>query len=109
MNLMNLSISDITILNLISWGLFGFITGLIIHLIDPGEVKGGVLGTTVTGILGAIVGGFMANIFFGEGITGFNLQSFAVAVGGALLLVIIQRAVFRGQEHIKTRATRIRN
>lgn len=100
--------SDISILNLISWALFGLIVGSIIHFIDPGEVRGGVLGTILTGILGAVAGGFLANTFLGVGIAGFNLQSFAIAAGGALILGIVERFLFRGREHIKTRVTRIR-
>ncbi len=103
MNLVN----DISLANIVSWVIFGLITGMIAHLIDSRDVHGGILATTITGILGAVFGGFLANALFGINITGFNLQSFAIAVAGALLLVILQRVLFSRNEHIKTQATNL--
>jgi uncharacterized membrane protein YeaQ/YmgE (transglycosylase-associated protein family) len=81
--------------SIVTWVIFGFIVGFIIHLIDNRDVRGGVVSTTLTGILGALIGGFLSNAIFGVGVTGFNLTSFIIAVVGALLLVLIQRMVSR--------------
>lgn len=65
-------------MNFLGWVLFGLITRFIVHLIDPGNVKEGLLKTLVLGILGI-------------GVTGFNLTSFIIAVAGSLMLVFMQR------------------
>lgn len=100
------ALMNFTTLGLISWAIFGLIVGSIIHLLDPGDVRGGILGSIITGILGAVLGGFLANIFLGITITGFNIQSFLIALGGALILVIVERALFRERGKIKSDTTR---
>ena len=100
---------NITILNIISWVVFGFIAGTIAHLLDRVDVRGGYLGTIVLGILGAVVGGYLADVFFGIRRTGlFNLTALITAVVGALILSFIYRAIFREKGHIKTSTGRMR-
>jgi uncharacterized membrane protein YeaQ/YmgE (transglycosylase-associated protein family) len=53
----------------------------------------GLLMTILLGIAGALLGGYLSSILLGWDITGFNIQSFAVAVAGALLLLILYRLV----------------
>jgi len=81
--------------NILSWILFGLIVGIVANAIDPNPNRGGVLGSILLGIVGALVGGFLANLIFGVTVTGFNLTSFLVAVAGSLLLLFIGRAVRR--------------
>jgi uncharacterized membrane protein YeaQ/YmgE (transglycosylase-associated protein family) len=82
-------------MNLLSWLIFGLIVGIVAHMVDPAPDGGGIVGTLILGVLGALVGGFLANLVFGVGISGFNFTSFIVAVLGSLLLLFIQRAVRR--------------
>lgn len=82
-------------MTILAWVIFGLIVGVITHLVDPSESWGGILGTIVLGVAGALVGGFLANITLGLGVTGFNFQSFAIAVLGALLVLFIQRSFRR--------------
>jgi uncharacterized membrane protein YeaQ/YmgE (transglycosylase-associated protein family) len=84
-------------MNILSWILFGAIVGAIANMVDPRPSSGGLLGAIVLGILGAVIGGFLANLLFGVSITGFNFSSFAVAVLGSLLLLFIGR-VFRSKD-----------
>lgn len=78
-------------MNILTWVLFGLIAGSIANLLDPEPSRGGVLGSIVLGVLGALVGGFLANVLLGLTISGFNLTSFLIAVGGSLLLLFIGR------------------
>jgi uncharacterized membrane protein YeaQ/YmgE (transglycosylase-associated protein family) len=56
----------------------------------PGEQHGGVLLTVVLGIAGAVVGGFISTHMLGLGdVTGFDLRSMVIAVGGALLVLVV--------------------
>lgn len=82
-------------MNILSWILFGLIAGIIANLIDPRPAQGGILGAIVLGIVGALLGGFLANLFFGLEITGFNITSFIIAVAGSLLVLVIGRALTR--------------
>lgn len=85
-------------MNILSWILFGAASGILANVVDPSPSRGGLLGAMVLGILGAILGGFISNIVFGVGITGFNVQSLIVATLGALLLLFLQRAFVNGTE-----------
>ncbi len=80
-------------MNFIIWITFGLVAGFIANAIDPNPNKGGVLGTIILGILGSLVGGFLGNLIFGISVTGFNLSSFILAIGGALILLALERAL----------------
>jgi uncharacterized membrane protein YeaQ/YmgE (transglycosylase-associated protein family) len=71
----------------------GFIVGLVAKFIMPGKDPGGIIITILLGIVGAFVGGALGS-FLGLGaFTGFNLGSFLLATGGAILLLILYRAL----------------
>jgi uncharacterized membrane protein YeaQ/YmgE (transglycosylase-associated protein family) len=53
----------------------------------PGDDPGGIFLTILLGIAGAFVGGFIGTTLGLGSVTGFNLGSLALAVGGALLLL----------------------
>ncbi len=78
---------------ILMWIIFGLITGVIASIIDPNPVKGGVLGTIILGISGALLGGFLGNTILGLAITGFSLSSFLIAILGSLLFLFIARAL----------------
>lgn len=83
-------------MSLLSWILFGLIAGSLANFLDSSPSRGGWLGSIVLGVVGAVVGGFLANLIFGvSGVSGFNLESLVVAVLGALLLLFAQRAFRR--------------
>lgn len=87
------------ILNLVLWCLFGLVAGAIAQFLMPGKDPGhatnpaGFAITIGLGIVGAAVGGFVSSRLFDWDVTGFNLPSLAVAIGGALLLLLLYRAV----------------
>ncbi|HBO43662.1 MAG TPA: GlsB/YeaQ/YmgE family stress response membrane protein, partial [Planctomycetaceae bacterium] len=73
----------------------GLIVGVIAKLIMPGRDPGGIIITILLGIAGAFVGGFVGS-YFGLGtVTGLNLGSILLAIGGAILLLILYRVVKR--------------
>lgn len=82
-------------MGILLWVLFGLVAGAIAKFIMPGRDPGGIIVTIILGILGAVVGGFIGTqLGFGD-ITGFDLRSMALAVGGAILLLVVYRAVKR--------------
>ena len=70
-----------------SWILMGLIVGLLAKWIMPGDDPGGLFLTILLGIAGAFVGGFIGTTLGLGSVTGFNMGSLALAVGGALLLL----------------------
>ncbi len=72
------------------------IAGAIAKLIMPGNDGGGFILTCVLGVVGAVVGGWLATMFgFGGNISGFDLHSFLVAVVGAIVVLGIFRLLRR--------------
>jgi uncharacterized membrane protein YeaQ/YmgE (transglycosylase-associated protein family) len=79
------------IVGLLSWILIGGIAGWVAHLLVGG--RGGIIYDIVVGIVGALIGGFIMNRFGDAGVTGWNVRSFGVAIGGAVLLLLIIRLI----------------
>jgi uncharacterized membrane protein YeaQ/YmgE (transglycosylase-associated protein family) len=77
-------------MGILAWIVLGLVAGALAKLIMPGQQGGGIILTTVLGIVGAIVGGLLGTYVFGFGdISGFDLRSIAIAVGGALLVLFL--------------------
>ncbi len=79
----------------LSWIVFGAIAGYLAKLIMPGKDPGGFIITILLGIGGAVVGGMIGTTLGLGQVSGFNLGSFAIAVGGAIVLLIGYRFVKR--------------
>ena len=79
-------------MGLVAWLMFGLIAGAIAKLIMPGKDPGGCLVTSLIGIAGAVIGGFIGTTAFHfGGVTGFNIRSFLIAILGAIVLLTIYR------------------
>ena len=79
-------------MGIIAWIVLGAIAGWITNLIMGG--KEGVIATILLGIVGAIVGGFVAgSVLKVADVTGVNIQSIVVAVIGAIIVVAVYRMV----------------
>jgi len=77
----------------IIWIVLGLVAGIIAKFIMPGRDPGGFIVTIIIGIVGALVGGFISTKLGLGDVTGFNIPSIIVAVLGAILLLVIYRAV----------------
>lgn len=81
------------------WILFGLIAGGIAKLIMPGKDPGGCLVTSLIGILGALLGGFIGTEILDYGtVTGFNLRSLLIAITGSMLLLLIYRLILQRRD-----------
>jgi uncharacterized membrane protein YeaQ/YmgE (transglycosylase-associated protein family) len=84
-------------MGVITWILLGLIAGFIAKWVMPRPQPRGILSTLVVGIVGALLGGLVATTLgASDGITGLNLWSIAVAVGGSVLLLWLFGVLFRG-------------
>lgn len=81
-------------MGILSWIIVGLIAGWLAGVVMKGSGYG-VLGDMILGIIGALVGGFLASALFGISapVSGFNFGSLVVAFLGAILVVAIVRAL----------------
>lgn len=78
-------------MGIILWIVFGGLVGLVASLLTGSG--GGLIRDIIIGIIGAVIGGWIMSLISKTGITGFNLYSFLVALLGAVVLILIVKAV----------------
>ena len=84
-------------MGIIGWIILGLIAGAIAKAILPGRQGGGWIITLILGIVGALLGGFIGSAVFGVGIDGFfDLSTWLLAIGGAIIVLLIYGLVTRG-------------
>ena len=82
-------------MGIVTWIVLGLVAGVLAKIIMPGRDPGGIIITTVLGIAGAVIGGFIGTrLGFGR-VSGFDIRSLAIAVGGAILLLFLHRMLKR--------------
>lgn len=86
-------------MNILMWILFGALVGWIASLIMKTDAEQGAVGNIIVGIIGAFLGGAVARIFGGAGVTGFNLGSLLVAILGSMILIFFLRMFSGGRDH----------
>jgi uncharacterized membrane protein YeaQ/YmgE (transglycosylase-associated protein family) len=76
---------------IIGWIILGLLAGAIAKLILPGDQPGGFIVTTIVGIVGALIAGFIAQALgFGDPIDEFfDLSTWVAAIIGAIVLLLI--------------------
>jgi uncharacterized membrane protein YeaQ/YmgE (transglycosylase-associated protein family) len=81
-------------MSFMAWIVLGLVSGFIASKLvnKSGE---GLLMDIVLGVLGAVLGGWLFNTFGMPGVSGLNLYSFAVAVIGAVVFLIVYHALTR--------------
>jgi uncharacterized membrane protein YeaQ/YmgE (transglycosylase-associated protein family) len=77
----------------LSWILLGLIAGALAKFIMPGKDPGGCLVTTLIGIIGAVVAGFLGTMIGIGKIESFDLGGIFLATIGAIIVLIIFRLV----------------
>ncbi len=83
-------------MGIISWIVLGAIAGFLANMVVGG--REGVILTIILGIVGAIVGGYVAAAVFHKGdVTGVNIESIVIAVLGAILVLFVWRALARNR------------
>ncbi len=82
-------------MGIIAFIILGAIAGAIAKALLPGEDPGGFIITTIIGIVGAILGGFLAAALFDAHPLDefFDISTWLTAIVGAIILLLIYRAV----------------
>lgn len=81
--------------NTFTWTIIGFIVAYIAHLTNSDGKHGSVLSTITFGLVGAFLGGTLANIFLGKTIVGVSVPGLLLALFALLFLAILQTLLLR--------------
>ncbi len=81
-----------------SWIVMGLLAGLLGRFLLPGRDKLGCIATLLTGIIGALAGGFVATLLGFGGFRGFDIYSLIVSTLGAILFLILLRLISGGEK-----------
>ena len=83
-------------MSILAFLILGLIAGAIAKALIPGRQGGGWLITLVLGAVGALLGGWLGSALFGVGLQNFwSLQTWIVAIVGAVIVLLIYGAVTR--------------
>lgn len=82
-------------MDILLWIIFGALAGWIGSIIMKTDSQQGTVTDIILGMVGAVVGGFLFNMFGQSGVTGFNLYSLGVSVIGAVVLIYLGRMLRR--------------
>jgi len=89
-------------MGIIAFIILGLLAGLIAKALLPGNDPGGLIITTIIGIVGALLGGFLAAALFDAHPLDefFDISTWITAIVGSIILLAIYRAVMnRGGQH----------
>ncbi len=82
-------------MGIIGWIILGLVAGAIAKAILPGDDPGGIVVTTIIGIVGALLGGFLAQVLLDRDTVGtfFDLSTWLTAIVGSIILLVLYRLV----------------
>ena len=82
-------------MGILGWIILGLLAGAIAKAIMPGKDPGGIIVTMLIGVVGAVLGGFLATQLFGVDAMDefFDISTWLAAIVGALILLVIYRLV----------------
>lgn len=82
-------------MGIIAFIILGALAGMIAKALMPGDDPGGFIVTTVIGIIGALLGGFLAGALFDADPLDefFDISTWLTAIVGAIILLAIYRMV----------------
>jgi uncharacterized membrane protein YeaQ/YmgE (transglycosylase-associated protein family) len=82
-------------MGIIAFIILGLLAGIIAKALIPGDDPGGFIITTIIGIVGALLGGFLAAAIFDADPLDecFDISTWITAIIGSIILLLIYRAV----------------
>ena len=82
-------------MGIIGWIILGLLAGILAKAILPGDDPGGIIVTTILGVVGALLGGLIARALgLGDPIDEFfDLSTWIAAIIGALIILFIWNAI----------------
>lgn len=80
-------------MGIISWLVLGGLSGWIASIIMKKNASMGILANIVVGVVGALIGGFIASLFGLGSVTGLNIFSVLISIAGACLFLWLVRLI----------------
>ena len=82
-------------MGIIAFLILGLLAGAIAKAILPGDDPGGIIVTMIIGVVGALLGGFIASLLFNADPMDefFDISTWLTAIIGSIVLLLIYRAV----------------
>ncbi|WP_425830671.1 GlsB/YeaQ/YmgE family stress response membrane protein [Streptomyces fractus] len=83
-------------MGIIGWIILGLLAGAIAKFLLPGRDPGGLIGTTLIGVAGSFIGGWISSRWLDRPISTdfYDGATWVAAIGGALVLLIAYRIFF---------------
>lgn len=81
-------------MGVMTWIAVGLVAGFLARLLirgDAGIGPTGLVTTTLLGVAGALIGGYISTRMGYGDVAGFDIRSVAIATGGAALLIMVAR------------------
>lgn len=81
-------------MGVMTWIAVGLVAGFLAKLLvrgGSGVGPTGLIWTTLLGVAGALIGGYISTRMGYGDVAGFDIRSVAIATGGAALLIVIAR------------------
>lgn len=83
-------------LNVLSWIVIGLVAGAVAGWFVPGHERNGCIGTTLIGVAGGLLGGWIWTELLGQDQAGGFLGALLIAVLGSAIVLLILRAIRGG-------------
>jgi uncharacterized membrane protein YeaQ/YmgE (transglycosylase-associated protein family) len=85
-------------MGILAFLILGLLAGAIAKLLLPGDDPGGFLVTMLIGVVGALLGGFLASVIFDVNPVDrfFSISTWVTAILGSMLLLVVYRLVTGG-------------
>jgi uncharacterized membrane protein YeaQ/YmgE (transglycosylase-associated protein family) len=82
-------------MGIIAFIILGLLAGAVAKAVLPGDDPGGIIVTAIIGVVGALLGGFIAGAIFDADPLDefFDISTWLTAIVGAIILLLIYRAV----------------
>jgi uncharacterized membrane protein YeaQ/YmgE (transglycosylase-associated protein family) len=82
-------------LGIIAFIILGLLAGAIAKVLLPGDDPGGFIVTAIIGVVGALLGGFLAGVLFDADPMDefFDISTWLTAIVGSILLLLIYRTI----------------
>jgi uncharacterized membrane protein YeaQ/YmgE (transglycosylase-associated protein family) len=89
---------EMTVINILVWIIVGGVAGWLAGLVVQGTGLG-IIGDIIVGVVGALIGGFVVSLLLPGtfGFSGFNFGSLIIAFIGAVILLLILKAIGLGR------------
>lgn len=90
-------------MSILGWIVLGVVVGALAKMLVPGRDPGGIIVTTVIGVVGALLGGYLGRTFLHTDLgTFFDLRTWGLGLLGSVVLLVIYRLLARVLEGRRT-------